>query len=90
MVRDLPALFFDFKLLCLVLLATKALTEKLLVPHVLIDLNEDLVRLSDITKSKCSHTSLCQCSVVYDLVVNMLHSNNLVHMSLHQETSCLI
>lgn len=85
MVWNLAASFLNFELLRLVLLATKTLAHQFFEPHVLVDLDEDLVGLVDITKSEGGHACLRNRSVVQDLIVNSLERNNLAHMCLLQE-----
>ena len=88
--RDLSTLLFNFKLLGLVLLPTVALTKQLLEPEVLVGLYEDLVCLLDVAVAEGSHTSLCKSSVVQDLVVGDLNSDDLRHVSLLEEIASLI
>ena len=64
MMWQLSALLLNFEFLCLVLLSTETLCKELLVSGVLINLDEDLMRLIDVAKSEGGHASLSQSSVV--------------------------
>ena len=85
MMWQLSTLLLNFEFLRLVLLSTETLCKEFLVSGVLVNLDEDLMRLIDVTKSEGGHTSLSQSSVVQNLVIDWLDSNHLTHMRfLHQ------
>ena len=81
-VRDLPAPFFNLELLGLVLLAAEALCDKFFEPHVLVQFDEYIMRLADITTPESGHSCLSQSSIVKDLVLDRLHSDHLTHVRL--------
>ena len=85
MMWQLSSFLFNFEFLSLVLLPTETLCEKFLVSRVLIDLDENFMRLINVAKSEGGHTSLSQRSVVQNLVIDGLYSNHLIHMRFLQE-----
>lgn len=56
---------------------------------VLTNVSKNLVGLSDFTKSEGGKTDLNQSTVVHNLVLDWLHSDNLGHTSLHHHVSGL-
>lgn len=70
----------------LLLVAGKALSEELLVLLVVLDVDEQVVRLLDFTQAEGGKASLRQGSVVHDLVVDVVHVvDQLAHVRLHHQ-----
>jgi len=82
MERHLTLKLFNFKLNRFLLKLHQTLCQKFTVSLVLADINETLVSLFNSTATEEGKTNLSDSSVINDLVIDNLKTNNLLDMCL--------
>jgi len=88
-VGDESSLFFLLEFSCLVHHLAYALSQQNSMLIVTEDFKENIMCLLGLAEPEGSHTDLRITSVVKDLKLNVLGSNQLAHMRLHQQILCL-
>lgn len=76
MVRNLPSALLLFLLLGSLQVFAHTLGQKLPKLVVLVDFDQDLVRLVNETQSECGHACLRNCAIEHNLVVNVLEQDH--------------